>query len=430
MKSSNSRKYIGMAKQSLRRPSINHIFRSGIISVFVLSAMSLQVAEARYASIVIDYETGKVLHAINPDTRNYPASLTKMMTLYLTFDALKAGRLSMNQKLAVSANAEKARPSKLGLRRGDSILAEDAILAIVTKSANDAAIVIAEALAGSEKKFSRQMTLRARQIGMKRTTFRNASGLPNRRQFSTARDMAILARRLMEDFPKRYHLFATKGFAFKGRTFSNHNELLETYPGTDGLKTGYTRASGFNLAASAKRKNRRIIGVIFGGKSAKKRNRQMHSLLDRGFAKLKPARQQRTAQARAPRGAVPRREAVTMASVSALAKPLKLSTFRGQTPDKWSIQVGAYSKKGPARIAANKAARHLSTAGKKLAKNKGRILVIPTWQNNAWIYRARLVGLTRTKANAACRELIIRRVNCVTVPPKLAAETARGRAVQ
>ena len=392
--------------------------------------MSLQVAEARYASIVIDYETGKVLHAINPDTRNYPASLTKMMTLYLTFDALKAGRLSMNQKLAVSANAEKARPSKLGLRRGDRILAQDAILAVVTKSANDAAIVIAEALAGSERKFSRQMTRRARQIGMKRTTFRNASGLPNRRQFSTARDMAILARRLMEDFPKRYHLFATKGFAFKGRTFSNHNKLLKTYPGTDGLKTGYTRASGFNLAASAKRKNRRIIGVIFGGKSAKKRNRHMRSLLDRGFAKMKPARRQHIAQMPARRGAVSRREAVTMASVSALAKPLKLSSFRGQTPDKWSIQVGAYSKKGPARIAAKKAARHLSSAGKKLAKTKGKIVVIPTWRNNAWIYRARLVGLTRTRANAACRELISRRVNCVTVPPKLSAETDRGRAVQ
>jgi len=417
-----------MAERSLKRPSINHIFRSGIISVFVLSAMSLQVAEARYASIVIDYETGKVLHAINPDTRNYPASLTKMMTLYLAFDALKAGRLSMNQKLAVSANAEKARPSKLGLKRGTTILAEDAILAIVTKSANDAAIVLAEALAGSEKKFSRQMTHRARQIGMKRTTFRNASGLPNRRQFSTARDMAILARRLMEDFPKRYHLFATKGFEFNGRTFSNHNELLETYPGTDGLKTGYTRASGYNLAASAKRNNRRVIGVIFGGKSAKRRNRKMHSLLDRGFAKMNSGRQQKFA--RAPKGAVPRQEALTMASVSALAKPLKLSTFQRKSPDKWSIQVGAYSKKGPARIAANKAARHLSSAGKKLARNKGKVVVIPTWQNNAWIYRARLVGLTRTKANAACRELISRRVNCVAVPPKLAAETARGRAVQ
>ena len=392
--------------------------------------MSLQVAEARYSSIVIDFETGKVLHAINADTRNYPASLTKMMTLYLAFDALKAGRLSMNQKLAVSARAEKARPSKLGLRKGDYILAKDAILAIVTKSANDAAIVISEALAGSEKKFSRQMTLRARQIGMKRTTFRNASGLPNRRQFSTARDMAILARRLMEDFPKRYHLFATKGFEFNGRTFRNHNKLLKTYPGTDGLKTGYTRASGFNLAASAKRNNRRVIGVIFGGKSAKKRNRQMHSLLDRGFAKMAPARQRRIARARGAKKSGLRQEAVTMASVSALAKPMKFSTFRGQIPDKWSIQVGAYKKKGPARIAANKAARHLSSAGKKLTKNKGKAVVIPSWQNNAWIYRARLVGMTRTKANAACRELISRRVKCVTVPPRDANSAARGRAVQ
>ncbi len=392
--------------------------------------MSLQSAEARYSSIVVDYETGTVLHAINPDTRNYPASLTKMMTLYLAFDALKAGRLSMNQKLTVSTDAEKARPSKLGLRAGDTITAKDTILAIVTKSANDAAIVMAEALAGSEKEFSRQMTLRARKIGMKRTTFRNASGLPNRRQFSTARDMAILARRLMEDFPKRYHLFATRGFEFDGRTFSNHNELLETYPGTDGLKTGYTRASGFNLAASAKRDNRRIIGVIFGEKSARKRNRQMHSLLDRGFAKMAPARQRHIARASTSENGKAPRDALTMASASVLAKPTKLSTFRGTSPQKWSIQVGAYSKKWQARKAANKAARQLSSAGKQHARNKGKAVVIPTWQNNAWIYRARLVGMSRTKAAAACRELISRRVNCLTVPPKSTAETSRGEAVQ
>lgn len=388
--------------------------------------MSLQVAEARYASIVVDHKTGKVLHAINPDSRNYPASLTKMMTLYLAFDALKAGRLSMKQRLTVSANAEKARPSKLGLRKGDSISADDAILAIVTKSANDAAVVVAEALGGTEREFSRQMTLRARQLGMKRTTFRNASGLPNRRQFSTARDMSILARRLMLDHPKRYHLFATRGFEYNGRTFSNHNELLETYPGTDGLKTGYTRASGFNLAASAKRNGQRIIGVIFGGKSAKKRNRQMHSLLDRGFAKIMPTRPRQIA--RAPEVSGP--DAVTIASVSVLAKPTKLSTFRGRAPHKWSIQVGAYSRKRQARNAARRAVRHLSSAGKNLAKNKGKPVVIPSWQNNAWIYRARLVGLTRSRATAACRELISRRVKCVAVPPRRAADTTRGRAIQ
>ena len=244
-------------------------------------------AEARrYASIVIDAGTGEVLHADKPDRRAYPASLTKMMTLYLLFETVDQGRLGLNQKLPVSRRAAGMPPSKLGLKRGQSIRVKDAIKALVTKSANDVAVVVAEALGGSEQKFARLMTEKARKLGMTRTTFRNASGLPNNRQLSTARDMARLARALQRRFPHHYAVFKTKAFSYKGRRYKNHNKLLSNYAGTDGIKTGYTHASGFNLAASTVRDGRRVIAVVFGGKTAKSRDRHMRKLLDRSFTKL------------------------------------------------------------------------------------------------------------------------------------------------
>lgn len=246
-------------------------------------------AQAKYASIVIDADTGQVLHEVNADTRNYPASLTKMMTLYLTFEALEKGKLKIDQKLPVSRRAEGISPSKLGLKRGQSITVQEVILALVTKSANDAAVVIAEYLGGTEAKFAKIMTTKARAIGMGNTTFRNASGLPNRRQLSTARDMARLSQALLEDFPAYYSLFSTQQFSYGGRKHKNHNKLLVSYEGTDGIKTGYTRASGFNLAASVKRNNRRLIAVVFGGKSSRSRNSHIVKLLDRGFRQINRA---------------------------------------------------------------------------------------------------------------------------------------------
>lgn len=406
---------------------INHKFLLGIILTPLLLTASPESADARYASIVIDYETGKVLHALNPDTRNYPASLTKMMTLYLTFEAIEAGRLSMSRKLTISANAEAARPSKLGLRRGGEISVRDAILAIITKSANDAAVVIAEAVAGSEKGFSLRMTRRARALGMKRTNFRNASGLPNRRQLSTARDIATLARRLMRDFPGQYHLFATKEFAYDGRTFKNHNALIDDYPGADGLKTGYTRASGYNLAASAKRANRRIIGVIFGERSVDKRNWQMRHLLDRGFAKLHPATAPggiaETSQD--PKRIVSEGKIIKATTTSTLRKPAKTLRAPAAKPHEWAIQVGTFREHGSAQTAADKAAMQLSSA-----RHDAQPVVIRANRNNAWIYRARLVGLTRNIADAACRKLIRRRVNCKTVAPRPAAAPSPSPATQ
>ena len=243
-------------------------------------------AQARYASIVIDAETGEVLRSRNADIRRYPASLTKMMTLYLLFEAIDEGRLSLTSKLKVSKRAGGQPASKLGLRAGSAIRVEDAIKALAVKSANDIAVVVAEALGGTEVEFAKKMTAKARALGMSRTTFRNASGLPNRKQRSTARDMAQLARALMRDFPHRYHYFDDQRFRYSGRVHRTPNRLLDSYRGMDGIKTGYIRASGFNLVASAERDGRRVIAVVFGGKTARSRNSHMASLLDLGFTRI------------------------------------------------------------------------------------------------------------------------------------------------
>ena len=243
-------------------------------------------AEARYASIIVDAETGEVLRSRNADTRRYPASLTKMMTLYLLFEAVDNGRLSLESKLKVSKRAARQPASKLWLSAGSTIRVENAIRALIVKSANDVAVVVAEALGGTEAGFAEQMTRKANALGMSRTTFRNASGLPNRRQRSTARDMARLARALMQDFPHRYHYFDDQRFRYGSRTHRTPNRLLGDYRGLDGMKTGYIRASGFNLVSSAERDGRRIIAVVFGGRTARSRNSHMVNLLDLGFDRL------------------------------------------------------------------------------------------------------------------------------------------------
>ena len=240
----------------------------------------------RFAEIVIDAQTGFVLSEKNPDKRLYPASMTKMMTLYLAFEAIEGGQMTKSQRVPVSANAQYQEPSKLGLEAGYSIRVEDLILGIVTRSANDAAVTLGEAVGGSESRFARMMTLKAQQLGMKNTHFVNASGLHDPDQYSSARDMAILAQALMRDFPRQYHYFSTPSFTYAGVTSLNHNKLLKTYEGCDGMKTGYVYASGYNLTASAVQGGHRLIGVIFGGRTAAVRNKTMEDLLDAGFAKI------------------------------------------------------------------------------------------------------------------------------------------------
>ena len=238
------------------------------------------------ASIAICAETGEVYHEQNADEITHPASLTKMMTLYLTFKAIKEKKLTPLQNLRVSAHAAKQAPSKLGLKPGTTLTVRQAILGLITKSANDAAVVLAEALGGSEVRFAQLMTTQAHKLGMTETIFKNASGLPNMQQVTTARDMATLSRCLYKHFPDFFHLFKTEEFVYKGVVHGNHNKLLGKVEGVDGIKTGFTNASGFNLAASMVRGNNRIIAVVLGGETAKSRNQKMIKLLETTHAKL------------------------------------------------------------------------------------------------------------------------------------------------
>jgi D-alanyl-D-alanine carboxypeptidase len=246
-----------------------------------------QIGSERYAAIVTDARTGNALVAASPDERRYPASLTKMMTIYMAFEALRDGRTTLNSPVDISRHAATMPPSKLGLAPGMTVTVEEAILALVTKSANDAAAALGEHLSGgSEARFAQMMTLKARALGMTRTTFRNASGLPDPEQVSTARDMALLGRRLMQDYPAQYSYFSTPHFVFRGRTHWNHNRLLQEYEGTDGIKTGYINDSGFNLVASANRDGVRLIAAVFGGRTGRERDRHMMALLDQGFGQM------------------------------------------------------------------------------------------------------------------------------------------------
>lgn len=396
----------------------------------------------RSAAMVVEASTGRVLYAENADTPVYPASLTKMMTLYLTFDALERGRLRLDQKLPVSAHAASRPPTKLGVRAGGHIRVEDAILGLVTRSANDAAAVLAEALAGSEAAFARQMTARARQLGMRSTVFRNASGLPDPQQITTATDMALLGRALIYHYPKYYSYFSRRQFSWNGTVYRNHNHLLKEYSGADGIKTGYIRASGFNLVASVERDGRRLIAVVFGGSSAAARDRHMMGLLDRSFAQLddapryaaatpqpKPAANtilaalERTAAATAHAVAAPKAEDLGAslappASAGALAAaegahlPPLAPRIPTAMPGGWGIQVGAFSH-------ADRAERQLARVGQTLTEilSVGTARVIPITGGEQMIYRARFSGLSEADARRACAELLPAQIVCMLVPP-------------
>ena len=232
------------------------------------------------AAMVVDYKTGKVLFAENADAHRHPASITKVMTLYMLFEQLEKGRYSLSSPLKVSAWASRQAPSKLGLQPGETIEVEDAIKALVTKSANDVAVVVAENIGGSEPEFAQMMTRKARSIGMSRTQFRNASGLPDAGQITTARDLITLGRAIQDRFPKYYSYFATRSFSYDGAVHGNHNKLLGRIEGVDGIKTGYTRMSGFNLLSSVKADGRQLVAVVLGGRSGASRDRYMAELIE------------------------------------------------------------------------------------------------------------------------------------------------------
>jgi D-alanyl-D-alanine carboxypeptidase len=284
------------------RRSASSVVATVLLTIIALTAMT-DSAEARrrkragyappFASIVVDVNSGKVLQGTNPDAPRFPASVTKVMTLYMLFEQMERGKFRPDTPLTVSAFAARQAPSKIGFDPGETIEVEDAIRALVTKSANDVAVVVAEAIGGDEESFAEMMTEKAHSIGMKNSTFRNASGLPNPAQVTTARDLATLGRAIHERFPKYWRYFQTRNFEYAGRNYRNHNKLLGRVDGVDGIKTGYTRASGFNLLTSARDGNRHLMAVVLGGRSGRIRDAQMASLVEshlpRAYAGLRTA---------------------------------------------------------------------------------------------------------------------------------------------
>jgi D-alanyl-D-alanine carboxypeptidase len=316
----------------------------------VMGPLAIAAPTEKQASFVVDGNTGTVLHAQNADEPRYPASLTKMMTLYLAFEEIAARRMSESTMLTMSVTCAAMAPSKIGLEVGERMSLANAMKAVVTKSANDMACAIAEAVAGSEAAFARRMTKRAREIGMTATTFRNASGLPDPRQITTARDMATLGLRLRDDFPEQYPIFQLRSFSYGGKTYKSHNTLMNGFAGMDGIKTGYTRASGFNLVSSVRRDGKHVVGAVFGGVSASVRNAHMRVILFHALAKAsaektrkrgplliagakpaKPPRPQAVATqppARQPAPAAPKAVAATGPETTADAPAIKIAKVK------------------------------------------------------------------------------------------------------
>ena len=257
------------------------------VFIFLLFIIISNPIFAKKAAIIIDYDTKEVLFEVNADTLNYPASLTKMMTLFIVFDYLNKNKLSWDTKMKVSKVATSRSPSKLYLELGSYILVEDAVMALIVKSANDVATVVAEHISGTEREFAKLMTIYAKKIGMNNTVFKNASGLPNRAQLTTARDISKLSHAMIYKFPNEYKLFSKEKFIWKNKTYKTHNRLMQSYDGADGIKTGYIKASGFQLAFSSVKNNKRLIGIYFGGDTSKQRNKRLAFLMDKAFNDLK-----------------------------------------------------------------------------------------------------------------------------------------------
>src|SRR6195952_2715323 len=277
-----------------------------------------------FSSIIVDGNSGATLSSNNPDASRHPASLTKIMTLYLLFERLEAGKLKLDSEREVSQHASEQAPTKLGLRPGNTLRVEDAIKGLVTRSANDAAVVIAEAISGDEDDFAKLMTRKARSLGMTRTVYRNASGLPNDDQVTTARDQSVLGRAIQDRFPRYYKYFATSAFHYRGRAIRNHNRLLGTVEGVDGIKTGYTRASGFNLVSSMRRGDRHLVGVVLGGRSGGSRDAIMRNLLAENLEK---GATRRTVAAIAERSAS--EASADVAEAEAAARPTQMVQVNG-----------------------------------------------------------------------------------------------------
>lgn len=384
----------------------------------------------RDAMLVIDAESGQELEAVSADDKRHPASLTKIMTLYLAFEALDSGKLKLGDRMPVSASAAGVSPSKLGVHAGSTLAVRDAIMGLITKSANDAAVVVAEMLGGDEIAFAQIMTQKARQLGMTSTTFRNASGLPDPAQVSTARDLTRLAQAMLRDFPHYYPLFSVQEYVYEGRPLRNHNHMLGWYPGADGIKTGYIRASGFNLVMSATRDGRRLIGVVLGGSTPSERDAAMGDMMDRGFERAGALRLAQFRPSRPPAGA--KYTAINFAPGAVIPAEAPRTTVAARTTNqpgaalldtrptasgdagvegaKWAIQLGAF---GSSNAAAQAVQRAMSLLPDLRMMVRATIDQVPV--NGKSAHRVRLTNLDEQLAIKSCKRLEQAHVACAPI---------------
>jgi len=397
------------------------IRKSQLISALVVAILAFSDARAgSYSALVAEVESERVLYQESPYEIRHPASLTKMMTLYLVFEALARGRISLHDTLWTSRHCTTRPPSKLGLEVGDPLTLEEGILALVTQSANDAATAIAEGLAGSEDAFADIMTRKARQLGMRNTVFRNPSGLPDPTQVTTAWDMFRLAKALLKHYPQYYSYFSTDRFEYRGRTFRNHNHLLGKYYGVDGIKTGFIRSSGYNLVASARRNGRRLIGIVFGGRTPRQRDEHMEELLDDGFGQLSglPARTYLTTlEQMLPPSLLKRPGETTMASAERFREDPRPSSDRPAMHrqeaniSSWQIRLGEFTQEQAAE-------QQLSLARKLTPSTfrRARVAIAAHQRRGKTLYVAYLKGISRDEADRACQVLKRQGVECALTP--------------
>ena len=375
------------------RTGARHGLRGGmfgfVAALFTISGGPSHAAP--YADIVVDANSGTVLHSTNPDAPRHPASLTKIMTLYLLFEQLEAGKLKLDSPLQVSKEAAGQMPTKLGLKPGSTLAVEDAIKGMVTRSANDAAVVVAEAIAGDEDAFAKLMTRKAQALGMSRTIYKNASGLPDSGQITTARDQSTLGRAVQERFPRYYKYFSIRTFVFRGQSIGNHNHLLGRVEGVDGIKTGYVNASGFNLVTSVHRGNRYLVAVVMGGSSAGSRDAKMRDLIS---DKIAQASVKRTAPM------------VAEGSPPPEARPEPKAVAKVETAPEPKVAVKVEAKPEP-KVAAKTEAN--KTEAKPEPKAEARFAVasavsLPVRLNSAPAAQADPAATTRTESMAAAAQ--------------------------
>lgn len=417
---------------------VKTVFATILIALVAsVSLTGTATANAKYAGIVIDVKTGKVLYSDSADSLRYPASLTKIMTLYMLFGELEAGRVTLNTRMKVSRRAAGQAPSKLNLKAGSTIRVQDAIRALVTKSANDVAVVIAEHIGGSEIKFAAMMTDTARSIGMKKTTFKNASGLPNGGQRTTARDMATLGIAIQDRFPTYYKYFSTRTFSYGGKSYRNYNRLLGTVKGVDGIKTGYIRASGFNLVTSVKRDGRQIVAVVMGGRTGKSRDAHMKSLIGRHLKSAstgprvtallasRPAPLPRARNVAAEAARAVEQEYVAPVTVDDIVTAsIAQSAASGEPemgsrddydapdlPDGWKIQIGAVPSEEAATILLG-SAMNVGTS-----QLRGKVpFTEPVVSRGKTLHRARFAGFSdQASARKACDYLETKDFPCLAL---------------